>query len=83
MTIDPVFYLQASAADAPIPEFSVVALGAALALGDARILPAGSEGTVVGLWGDGEGYVVEFDTPFHTIATVEGGSLREVARFEA
>lgn len=81
MTADPIFYVRSTDAVPAIPELSVVALRADLTLDDARVLPAEAEGTVVGLWGDGEGYVVEFDVPFHAVASVEAEHLREVVRF--
>ena len=83
MTANPLFYVHTTDAQAAIPELSVVALRAALTLEDARVLPAEAEGTVVGLWGDGTGYVVEFDAPFHAVAPVEVEQLREVVRFGA
>lgn len=35
-----------------------------------RELPAGSHGTVVGIWQDGQAYEVEFTRPFTCLATV-------------
>lgn len=81
MTVDPLFYVRTTDARAAIPELSVVALRADLTLADARVIPIAAEGTVVGLWGDGRGYVVEFDAPFHAVASVEADQLREVVRF--
>ncbi len=81
MSMDPLFYMHTAEAEPAIPELSVVALRAELRLADERVLPAAAEGTVVGLWGDGKGYVVEFDEPFRAVASVEGDQLREVARF--
>lgn len=83
MSLEPVFYLRSTDIDPAIPELSVVALRTDLTLKDARVLPAEAEGTVVGLWGDGKGYVVEFEEPFHAVATVEADQLREVHRFGA
>ncbi len=35
-----------------------------------RIIPAGSKGTVVGTWADGEAFEVEFTEPFACLATI-------------
>jgi hypothetical protein len=46
---------------------------------DGREVPAGSVGTVVGVWNQGEAYEVEFVAPFQSLATVEGGQLVRVS----
>lgn len=81
MSVESLFYYRSANAASAIPELSIVALRADLTLNDKRVMPAETEGTVVGLWGDGKGYVVEFDEPFHAIATLEAEQLREVVRF--
>ncbi len=55
-------------------ELSVVALRRAIPA-EQRIMPAGSKGTVVGVYQDGVGYEVEFNQPFHAVLTVEGTDL--------
>jgi hypothetical protein len=40
-----------------------------------RDLPAGSRGTVVGVWRDGQAYEVEFATPFACLVTVPAEGL--------
>lgn len=45
---------------------------------DGREVPAGSVGTVVGVWNQGEAYEVEFVTPFEALATVAAGQLVQV-----
>lgn len=42
---------------------------------DGREVPAGSVGTVVGAWNQGEAYEVAFATPFEASATVAAGPL--------
>lgn len=42
---------------------------------DGHEVPAGSVGTVVGVWNQGEAYEVEFVVPFQALATVEGGQI--------
>ncbi|AWB22233.1 DUF4926 domain-containing protein [Methylobacterium currus] len=46
---------------------------------EGREVPAGSVGTVVGVWNQGEAYEVEFVTPFQALATVESGQLVRVS----
>lgn len=42
-----------------------------------RSLPAGSRGTVVGIWAKGRAYEVEFTEPFACLATVSPEALRQ------
>lgn len=46
---------------------------------DGHEVPAGSVGTVVGVWNQGEAYEVEFVVPFQALATVEGGQIVRVS----
>lgn len=41
-----------------------------------RMLPLGATGTVVAAYSDGQGYEVEFERPFHVVATLEASDLR-------
>jgi hypothetical protein len=43
---------------------------------DGLTVPAGTEGTIVGVWGGGEAYEVEFDEPVVGNATVRADVLR-------
>jgi len=52
-------------------------------LADARVLPPGAEGVVVGIWRDGAAYEVEFDEPFHAVVTVPVANLRQAGRASA
>ena len=40
-----------------------------------RELPAGARGTVVGVWGDGDAFEVEFISPFECLITVRAEGL--------
>jgi hypothetical protein len=53
----------------PIEELTRVALSKPVETEDG-VLPAGSMGTVVGVYRGGAAYEVEFAKPFHTVATV-------------
>ncbi|WP_267428450.1 DUF4926 domain-containing protein [Methylobacterium sp. GC_Met_2] len=57
-------------------ELCVVALLREVVTDDGTTVPAGAEGTVVGVWGDGEAYEIEFDEPVVGNATVQADALR-------
>jgi hypothetical protein len=60
-----------------IPELSSVALTHPHEC-DGKMLPEGATGAVVFAYRDGVGYEVEFDQPFHCVATVERDDIRPV-----
>ena len=47
---------------------------------DGDTIPAGSEGTIVGVWKGGEAFFVEFPEPAGAIATVPPIDLRRIGR---
>lgn len=55
-------------------ELSVVALTHAIEF-EGQSLPEGALGTVVAAYGDGVGYEVEFEHPFHAVVTLQAGDL--------
>ncbi|MEA1832886.1 DUF4926 domain-containing protein [Methylobacterium durans] len=61
---------------APLPELSVVELLRDGKTDDGRSVPAGACGTIVGIWGGGEAYEVEFVQPLVGLATVTADALR-------
>ncbi len=62
------------AADPSFAELSVVALTRAVEI-EGQSLPEGTSGTVVAASGDGVGYEVEFEHPFHAVVTLQAGDL--------
>ncbi len=50
-------------------ELSIVALSHAVET-DGGVLPAGTVGTVVATYDDGDGYEIEVHSPFHAVITV-------------
>jgi len=58
-----------------IPELSVVALTHPLEY-QAAELPAGTKGTVVHAWSDGEHYAVEFTKPFPCVVSLARADIR-------
>lgn len=61
-----------------LAELSVVVLLHDVVTYDGMTVPAEAEGTIVGIWGDGEAYEVEFDEPVVGNATVRADALRAV-----
>lgn len=47
---------------------------------DGKAVPAGSEGAIVAIWGDGATYEVEFTGPVETLASIQHGILELVER---
>lgn len=69
--------------DAPasgLRELDRVALTAAVTSDDGDAMPSGAEGTIVGVYNDGEAYAVEFAVPAGALANVEVQHLRLVER---
>lgn len=54
----------------PIDELDEVTLSRDVVDMDGRRVPAGSVGTVVGVWGEMAAFEVEFTRPFQALATV-------------
>src|ERR1700722_9416582 len=61
-------------------ELSLVALSHPHVCDDGRVLPEGAEGVVVYAWHGGDGYEVEFERPFHCVATLGPSELRQAGR---
>ena len=59
----------------PIEELTRVALSMPVET-ESGVLPAGSLGTVVGVYQSGAAYEVEFANPFQTVATVMPDAIR-------
>jgi len=62
------------ATDPSFAELSVMALTHAVEI-EGQSLPEGTLGTVVAAYGDGVGYEVEFERPFHAVVTLQAGDL--------
>lgn len=71
---DVVFVRQA--AGGPLPDLTMVTLLRPVSTDAGVVKAAGSTGVIVGIWGAGEAYEVEFSEPRGALATVEAGALR-------
>jgi hypothetical protein len=71
-------HTQGEASEPNFEELSVVALTAGVRSSENVYFPAGTEGTIVAVWGDGAEYEVEFEEPVGSLATVRREHLRLV-----
>lgn len=71
MSFDSTYYARTLGQAAAIRELSRVALNAEHETEGGEVLPAGSEGTIVGTWARGAAYEVEFTKPFAALVTLE------------
>jgi len=76
MSFDSTFYARTLGQGAAIRELSRVALADRHETEDGHVLPAGSEGTIVGTWARGAAYEVEFTKPFAALVTLEPDQFR-------
>ncbi|HVC62373.1 MAG TPA: DUF4926 domain-containing protein [Acetobacteraceae bacterium] len=58
------------------PELSLISLASPVEA-DGRLLPRGATGTVVHVYQAERAYEVEFQAPFHAVATVEAAAVAE------
>lgn len=78
MTVDALYYLRTKEQLSALQDLDDVVLTADVAADSGFVVKAGTEGTVVGIWGDGESYEVEFAEPEGTLATVRATGLRRL-----
>lgn len=76
VAVDPRF---AERASERFQELDVVALREPFALSGIASLPCGAEGTVVGVWGGGQAYEVEFTEPVAALVTLRPSQVRRAA----
>lgn len=80
MNPDASFHLMTSDPPSVLAELAAVALGSEVTTDDGRVLGAGACGTIVGVWGNGTAYDVEFIEPFAALGTVGAEAIRPDAR---
>jgi hypothetical protein len=64
----------ASSTARAVPELSIIKLSLPVETKQGTV-PAGSTGTVVHAYSDGQAYIIEFYEPFHAVATVEADAI--------
>lgn len=75
MSTDTLYILRANASRAVFADLDPVVLTADVIADDGTTIPAGTHGTVVGVWESGAEFEVEFSEP-PGLATVLAGALR-------
>lgn len=83
MSVDAHYIVRRSELRSDLRDLDRVALITAAVTDDGVTMEAGSEGTIVGVWRDGEAYEVEFAEPTGALATVEATDLRLVKQANA
>ncbi|MGU3536507.1 DUF4926 domain-containing protein [Methylobacterium sp. A54F] len=78
MSVEVVYLLRKDVARPDLDDLDDVRLTAAARTDEGADLPAGSEGTVVGVWRDEGLFIVEFAEPVAGLATVPGSILTRV-----
>ncbi|MEL6062102.1 MULTISPECIES: DUF4926 domain-containing protein [unclassified Methylobacterium] len=80
MSVEAVYLLRKDQPGGAIRELDDVRLLSDVVTDDGDIMSAGSEGTVVAVWGLGEAYEVEFPEPMGALATVEAARIERIGR---
>ncbi|MGU3286341.1 DUF4926 domain-containing protein [Methylobacterium mesophilicum] len=80
MSVDALYIVRREEPQSGLRDLDRVALRAHAITDDGVTMEPGTEGTIVGIWRDGEAYEVEFARPMGALATVEASDLRLVKR---
>ncbi|GJE60965.1 DUF4926 domain-containing protein [Methylobacterium trifolii] len=80
MSVEVLYLLRKDEPGAAIRDLDDVVLLADAVTDDGDVIPAGTEGTVVGIWPGGAACEVEFAEPESALATVPASGLRRVGR---
>ncbi|MCJ2102230.1 DUF4926 domain-containing protein [Methylobacterium sp. E-046] len=80
MSVDFSYLLRKEDPGAALRDLDDVVVLASVVTDDGETIPAGTEGTIVGVWKDGEAFFVEFAEPEGALATVRPINLRRIGR---
>ncbi|MDP4023523.1 DUF4926 domain-containing protein [Methylobacterium sp. NEAU 140] len=80
MSVEVVYRLRKDGPGGAFRELDDVRVLADVVTDDGDTIPAGTEGTVVGVWGLGEAYEVEFPEPMGALATIPAAQVERVGR---
>ena len=83
MSIEFAYRFEQDAPRSSLRDLDDVVLTVAVVSDGGNTIPAGTEGTIVGVFKDGEAYVVEFAEPEGALASVGPDDVRLVARAPA
>ncbi|GJD43525.1 hypothetical protein AFCDBAGC_1377 [Methylobacterium cerastii] len=80
MSVDTIHLMRRTDPSAPLRDLDDVRVLASVVTLDGDTIPAGTEGTVVAVWGAGEASEVEFSEPLGPLATVGAAQLARTER---
>lgn len=80
MSVDALSIVRREEPRSDLRDLDRVALMARATTDDGATMEPGTEGTIVGIWRDGEAYEVAFAQPVGALATIEASDLRLVKR---
>ena len=80
MSVEALYLLRKTEPRPGPQDLDSVVLTADVLTDDGDAVPAGTEGTIVGVYGDGAAFVVEFIEPLGALANVAADGLRLVER---
>ena len=80
MSVDFSYLLRKDDPGAGLRDLDDVVVLAPVVTNDGDTIPAGTEGTIVGIWKDGEAFIVEFPEPAGALSTVLPINLRRTGR---
>lgn len=80
MSVETAHLMRGSDPAAPLRDLDDVRVLAEVVTMDGDKIPAGTEGTVVAIWGAGEAYEVEFPEPMGALATVDAKQVQRIGR---
>lgn len=83
MSVEFAYRYRPDAPPSDLRDLDVVALTAAVFTDEGDEVAVGTEGTIVAVHGNGVSFVVEFDEPYGSLATVEPSQIRFVERSAA
>lgn len=79
MSLDSTYYARSLGQGAAIRELSRIALTSPQEIENGQVLPARSEGTIVGTWARGAAYEVEFTRPYAALITLQPNQFEVIA----
>ncbi|MDP4022732.1 DUF4926 domain-containing protein [Methylobacterium sp. NEAU 140] len=80
MTVDFSYQLRTDEPGALLRDLDDVVLLAPVVTDDGDTMPAGTEGTIVGVWNGGDAFCIEFAVPEGALAVVRPADLRRIGR---
>ena len=80
MSVETVYLMRKDKPGAALRDLDDVRVLVDVVTGDGDTIAAGTEGTVVAVWGEGEAYEVEFPEPMGALAMVDRAKIERIGR---